>query len=53
MLNRLARFVTSHSRQVLLLALLIVLAAGAYGSSAVSHLSSGGLHRPQFPVHQS
>ena len=42
MLNRLARFVTSHSRQVLLLALFIVLAAGAYGSSAVSHLSSGG-----------
>ena len=42
MLSRLARFVTSHSRQVLLLALLIVLAAAAYGSSAVSHLSSGG-----------
>jgi putative drug exporter of the RND superfamily len=42
MLSRLARFVTSHSRQVLLLALFIVLAAGAYGSSAVSHLSSGG-----------
>ena len=42
MLNRLSRFVTSHSRQVLLLALFIVLAAGAYGSSAVSHLSSGG-----------
>jgi putative drug exporter of the RND superfamily len=42
MLSRLARFVTSHSRQVLLVALLIVLAAAAYGSSAVSHLSSGG-----------
>ena len=42
MLSRLARFVTSHSRQVLLLAFLIVLAAAAYGSSAVSHLSSGG-----------
>ena len=42
MLSRFARFVTSHSRQVLLLALLIVLAAAAYGSSAVSHLSSGG-----------
>ena len=42
MLNRLARFVTSHSRQVLFLALFIVLAGGAYGSSAVSHLSSGG-----------
>jgi RND superfamily putative drug exporter len=42
MLSRLARFVTSHSRQVLLLALLIVLAAAAYGSSAVSHLSGGG-----------
>jgi RND superfamily putative drug exporter len=42
MLNRLSRFVTSHSRQVLLLALFVVLAAGAYGSSAVSHLSSGG-----------
>jgi putative drug exporter of the RND superfamily len=42
MLSRMARFVTSHSRQVLLLALLIVLAAAAYGGSAVSHLSSGG-----------
>ena len=49
MLNRLARFVTSHSRQVLLLALFIVLAAGAYGSSAVSHLSSGGFTDPSSP----
>ena len=49
MLNRLARFVTSHSRQVLLLALFIVLAAGAYGSSAVSYLSSGGFTDPSSP----
>ncbi len=49
MLNKLARFVTSHSRQVLLLAFLIVLAAGAYGSSAVSHLSSGGFTDPSSP----
>jgi putative drug exporter of the RND superfamily len=42
MLARLARFATAHSRWVLLLAVLIVLAAAAYGSSAVSHLSSGG-----------
>ena len=42
MLSRLARFVTSHSRQVLLLVLLVVLGAAAYGGSAVSHLSSGG-----------
>jgi putative drug exporter of the RND superfamily len=49
MLNRLARFVTSHSRQVLLLAVFIVLAAGAYGSSAVSHLSSGGFTDPSSP----
>ena len=42
MLGRLARFATAHARQVLLLTLFIVLAAGAYGSSAVSHLSSGG-----------
>ena len=42
MLSRLARFATAHSRQVLLAALLIVLAAAAYGSSALSHLSSGG-----------
>ncbi len=49
MLNRLARFVASHSRQVLLLALFIVLAAGAYGSSAVSHLSSGGFTDPSSP----
>jgi len=42
MLSRLARFATVHSRLVLLAGLLIVLAAGAYGSSAVSHLSSGG-----------
>jgi RND superfamily putative drug exporter len=42
MLGRLARFATAHARQVLLLTLFAVLAAGAYGSSAVSHLSSGG-----------
>ncbi len=42
MLTRLARFSTAHARQVLVLALFVVLAAGAYGSSAVSHLSSGG-----------
>jgi putative drug exporter of the RND superfamily len=42
MLTRLARFATAHSRQVLLATLLILLAAAAYGSSAISHLSSGG-----------
>ena len=42
MLGRLARITTAHARQVLLLTLFIVLAASAYGSSAVSHLSSGG-----------
>ena len=42
MLGRLVRFVISHARQVLFLVVLIVLAAAAYGSSAVSHLSSGG-----------
>src|ERR1700722_11715914 len=42
MLGRMAQFVTKRSRQVLLVALFVVLAAGAYGSSAQSHLSSGG-----------
>ncbi len=49
MLTRLARVATAHSRQVLLVALLIVLAAAAYGSSAVSHLSSGGFTDPSSP----
>jgi len=42
MLARLARYVTAHARHVLLVTLLLVLAAAAYGSSAASHLSSGG-----------
>ena len=49
MLTRLARFATAHSRPVLLTALLIVLAAAAYGSSALSHLSSGGFTDPSSP----
>jgi RND superfamily putative drug exporter len=42
MLGRMAQLATKYSRQVLLVALFVVLAAGAYGSSAVSHLSAGG-----------
>jgi RND superfamily putative drug exporter len=42
MLGRMARFATAHARQVLLVTLFVVLAAALYGSSAVSHLSSGG-----------
>ncbi len=42
MLDRLARFATAHARQVLLVALFVVIAAGVYGSSAVSRLSTGG-----------
>jgi RND superfamily putative drug exporter len=42
MLGRLARLTTTHRKSVLLGTLVIVLAAGAYGSSAIVHLSSGG-----------
>ena len=49
MLSRFVRLSTGHARGVLLLTLLIVLAAGAYGSSAVSHLSSGGFTNSSSP----
>jgi RND superfamily putative drug exporter len=42
MLSVLARSVSSRAKLVLLLALVVVLAAGAYGASAFSKLSSGG-----------
>jgi RND superfamily putative drug exporter len=40
---------TTRARLVLVLALLIVLGAGAYGSSAASRLSSGGFTDPSSP----
>ena len=42
MLKRLARFTTTHQKLVLLGTLIAVLVAGAFGSSAMAHLSSGG-----------
>ncbi len=49
MLAKVARTATSHARLVLVLALLLVLAAGAYGSSAASRLSAGGFTDPSSP----
>ncbi|MGO9660718.1 MAG: MMPL family transporter [Acidimicrobiales bacterium] len=42
MLNAVGRVATARARLVLVATLLVVLAAGAFGASAVSHLSSGG-----------
>lgn len=49
MLSALARMATTRARLMLVLALLIVLGAGAYGSSATSRLSSGGFTDPSSP----
>ncbi|MGA3218034.1 MAG: MMPL family transporter [Acidimicrobiales bacterium] len=49
MLNAVGRVATARGRLVLVATLLVVLAAGAFGGSAVSHLSSGGFTDPSSP----
>ena len=49
MLNAIGRVATARARLVLVVTLLVVLAAGAFGGSAVAHLSSGGFTDPSSP----
>src|SRR5579875_2937913 len=49
MLLVVARSASSRPKLVVLLALIVVLGAGAYGSSALSKLSSGGFTDPSSP----
>ena len=49
MLKAVGRFATRRARPVLVATLFVLLAAGAFGASAVPHLSSGGFTDPSSP----